>query len=731
MKRGKRQFKFWATFQQTLRTERRVLLTSLGFAGCVIGLRLTGFLQAWELSALDFAFRLRPLEPVDERIVIVGIDEPDLQWAGQWPISDLTLAKLLTTIQSYNPRAIGLDLYRDLPVNPGHADLQATYRSIPNLVGIQQLKDKTSPGVPAPAGLDPATQIGFNNLVFDPDNKVRRSLLYWTMDGKRHRSLALVLSLIYLEQVGIKPQAAAQNSRYLQLGKGVFPIFAPNDGAYTDADAGGYQTIANPRGPAQRFEMVSMTAVLQGQVPAEQLRDRIVLIGSTAMSLKDFFYNSYSGKWVGSASPAPLSGVELQANFISQILSAAIEGRPLIQVWAEPGEWLWILFWSWIGAFLCWRIRSPRIAALAILVAGSGLASICYLAFLIGWWLPLVPPSMAMAGAAIGIIAHLAHLEGELKRSKEFLNTIINTIPDPIFVKDRQHRWIVLNQAFCRFLGYPLEFLLEKTDYDVFPLEEAAVFRQQDQRVFNSGQEHESEESFTDNQGATHMIETKRSLHQDAAGNLFLVGVIRDITERKQLEEELKRTAAELVRSNAELQKSAHRLNHEANHDSLTGLPNRKLFHERLTQSLEWATQNHQLVALLFLDLDGFKQINDRLGHAIGDALLKGVAARLTGCLRGSDTVARLGGDEFTVILPAIPTVQDAGRVADKILATLSQPFSLNGHTVQVTTSIGISVFPQDGQEADIMLKSADAAMYQAKDSGKSCYYFVSLAEPG
>lgn len=176
----------------------------------------------------------------------------------------------------------------------------------------------------------------------------------------------------------------------------------------------------------------------------------------------------------------------------------------------------------------------------------------------------------------------------------------------------------------------------------------------------------------------THHLATKRSLHKDAAGNVFLVGVIRDITERKRTEAELKRMTAELMRSNAELEQSASQLRHLANHDVLTGLPNRKLFCERLGQSIDWARDNNQAVGLLFLDLDGFKLINDTQGHDVGDLLLKATAKRLTGCLRSSDTVSRLGGDGFTIILPAIPTCEDAARVAEKILATLASPFLLN-----------------------------------------------------
>ncbi len=603
------------------------------------------------------------------------------------------MAQLLQKIQAHKPRAIGLDIYRDLPVEPGYAKLLQTYRQLPNLIGIEQINDKTSAGVSAPPVLGERDQMGFNNLVFDADNRVRRMLLYWQLDdGKNHESFALKLALTYLKAEGITPQSASNNLEYLQLNKGIFQRFEANDGAYIHADDGGYQILGNLRGSAKSFATVSMSDVLEGQVRPQLFQNRIVLIGSTAVSLKDFFYTSYSNRL--NASPQPMAGVELQANVVSQIISAALDGRSSINVWSEPWEWLWTLVWSWVGAQIVWKLRSPTKITPTILLSGTGLIGICYGAFLMGgWWVPVVPPTIAMLGSAVVITAHLAHLQEELKRSKEFLSSIINTIPDPIFVKDRQHRWIVLNQAYCKFLGYPLENLLEKSDYDVFPTYEADVFRQQDQHVFDSAQEYENEEKFTDKAGITHHIATKRSLHKDAAGNLFLVGIIRDITDRKRMEEELKRTAAELIRSNAELAQSASHLQHLANHDALTGLPNRKLFQERLSQALTWAIDNEQFVALLFLDLDGFKSINDTHGHDIGDLLLQSAAQRLSRCLRGSDTVSRLGGDEFTVILPAIPGAQDAGRVADKILTMLSQPFEIEGHTIFITTSLGISLY--------------------------------------
>jgi diguanylate cyclase (GGDEF)-like protein/PAS domain S-box-containing protein len=706
--------------------ERKVWLTATLVAGSVIGLRFLGLLQPLELAALDQLLRVRPVEPVDGRIVIVGVDDADINTLQTWPIPDAIMAELLEKIRSYHPRAIGLDIYRDVPVGSDHEQLQHIFQTTPNLIGIEKIGDSSTVGVKAPDALKELGQIGFNNVIVDADGKVRRSILFWNADGKAATSFALRLSLLYLDQEGITPRSADTNPGYLQLGEAVFHRLKFNDGAYVGADMGGYQILANLRSPASKFQMIPLSTLLSGQVSPELMRDRIVLIGSTAPSLKDFFYTSYSGSTNGATHL--ISGVELHAQFISQIISAAQDGRSLPRPMAKSLDLLWILVWSLVGASLSWRFRVLGRSSISILLAASGLTGVCYLALIYGVWMPLVPPLITLAGSAFAITTYIAYLQEELKKSKEFLNSIINTIPDPVFVKDQNHKWIVLNHAYCRFIGHSLDALLEKSDRDFFPSYQATHFWQQDDITFRTGVERETEEEFTNTNGVTYAIATKRSLHKDAAGNLFLVGVIRDITQRKRVEEELRQAAADLVRSNTELKEAEDRLRRMAYHDTLTGLPNRELFHERLHQALDWAQAHDQLVALLFLDLDGFKQINDTYGHDMGNHLLKAVAQRLLGCLRSSDTVARLGGDEFVVLLPSIPSVQDVTRVAEKILTTLSQNFILDDTTIPVTTSIGISIYPHDTNERDTLLKKADLAMYDAKGMGKNCYQFSNTA---
>jgi len=227
------------------------------------------------------------------------------------------------------------------------------------------------------------------------------------------------------------------------------------------------------------------------------------------------------------------------------------------------------------------------------------------------------------------------------------------------------------------------------------------------------------------------------------AGDRFdVVWIFEDVTQRREAEEALLRAkdeleqrvlerTNELTAANQQLQKeiferiqAEQRIWHVAHHDSLTGLPNRTLLHDRLEQALAHALRENHRVGVMFLDLDRFKSINDSLGHAVGDELLKQVARRIEDAVRAVDTVSRLGGDEFIVILGELAGSEDAVRVADKIIQALAQPVHAQGHDLRVTPSIGVSLYPDDGLEALQLMKNADTAMYHAKASGRNNFQF-------
>ena len=175
-------------------------------------------------------------------------------------------------------------------------------------------------------------------------------------------------------------------------------------------------------------------------------------------------------------------------------------------------------------------------------------------------------------------------------------------------------------------------------------------------------------------------------------------------------------------------QAMALQMAHSAQHDFLTGLPNRMLLNDRVNQAIVLAPRHKKKVAVLFLDLDGFKHINDSLGHPIGDKLLQSIAKRLTDCVRGSDTVSRQGGDEFVVLLSEMEQSEDAAITARRMLQAVAEAHSIGQHDLHVTTSIGVSVFPEDGADADTLIKNADTAMYQAKENGRQSYQFFKPA---
>jgi len=391
------------------------LASALAFAA-VCGLRWGGALEGLELAFYDWHIRLRPAATGPApRVVVVNVTEKDIQEFGAWPLPDALVAEVLETLSGAGARAIGLDIYRDTPVPPGHERLNAVLKSHSQIIAPTLLPQDGKPGVPPPAALKESDRIGFTDVVVDPGGTVRRGLLLMD-DGQRvFYSLPLRLASLYLEAEGVALSGDSENPSHLRLGRTTFRPLEPNDGSYVRADAGGYQFLLDYRDPPDVFPSVTLSELRAGQFGAGLFKGKVVLVGVTAESVKDTFYTPY-GRAFGEKKE--MYGVVLIGHTVSQLLRAGLEGDAPTAVISDTSEALWILLWSLLGGAAALLLRSAWRFVLVMLGALALLALVVHVLFVLGVWIPLVPPALAWVGAA-GLAT--AYLLSEEKRARASL----------------------------------------------------------------------------------------------------------------------------------------------------------------------------------------------------------------------------------------------------------------------------------------------------------------------
>jgi adenylate cyclase len=358
------------------------------------GLRIVGFLEPLELKGLDYLLSLRPAEKPDDRIVIVEISEQDIQRQARWPWSDAIFANLIAKVSATKPTVIGIDKYLDLPVGEGRSQLVQTIKKAGNVINITFLTNG-SRGVELAADLASVSDAGFANVLTDAGAVVRRALLALDND-----SFALLLARNYLEKTAHKTIEFSPQTKEFSIARQVIPRIRPRYGGYSHIDANGYQVLINYRGRERKFTHISSVDLLNGKVDPSLLRDRIVLIGVTAVSLKDSYPTPFStGEEV-------MYGVEIHANIASQIISNALDRRPFIQVWSPEWEYFWIAAWTIVGGVLALLVKRVSLKPITLVALVFLLAGIVYWAFLLAWWIPFFPTLFGLSASNILVIVY-------------------------------------------------------------------------------------------------------------------------------------------------------------------------------------------------------------------------------------------------------------------------------------------------------------------------------------
>ncbi len=633
-------------------------------------------LQQWDNLIYDFESSLIEI-PVDDNIVIVAIDDKSLQKLGRWPWSRAVHARFLDQLTKTDVTAIGFDILfmepDPLKPNDDKQLLEAIKRNgrvvLPVLTNIEEnsiVNTKTLEHI-----MDAAI-LSHVNMIFDDQGVIRQfDLNIMLNNGDTLPSMALAL---YRKTEG--------DSKAFKLEKKnrIFVAFS------------------NPPG---QFQVVSYADVLLDVKVRQSLKGKVVLVGVTASGL------GASLATPGARESRLMSGVEFHANALNALYTEAV-----IVPLKRPGYWLISLLLIVIPVLtyrLC-KLGMTLVLALGFLVL-TCISSFLLLSIFQLWFAPLSTLLCLMLSYPLWSLRKLKQLNLSLFKEHENASAILKAIEESIVVTNKQGEIEYMNPAAEKMFACTL------SDVKLSPFSELYEIIEQDEQTFvgsntlaKDDKETNVEVQLIKNRyDEEYAVRFSSQLVYAESGLLDgTVYALSDLTEINDVSRQNAFTAA---------------------HDVLTGLPNRSLLQGLMEQAIKNATRESMGFAVLFIDLDGFKKINDAMGHTSGDLLLQEVANRLSNWARDSDTISRWGGDEFIIMLDKMGSSSDVSYVVEKIKYSLSQPYTLNNQEVFVTPSIGISLFPDDGKDVNILLEKADAAMYNVKESGRNnfCFYSQSL----
>ena len=671
------------------RSERVWLATVL--LAIALTLAATDVLQRGDNMLYDLDLRLLPSSP-SPSIVVVAIDEESLSTFGHWPWPRRLHAQLIDRLTRAGAKVVGMDILfaEPDPFDPGgDALLAQAIRSHGRVVlpVAPAIQHGARLGIAQPIRpLNDVAKIGHADVELDADGIVRS--VYLRAGINRPQWPALALAMLELGE----PQRAAQLTAERRA-------TAVTDGA--NHWVRDHRHLIRFVGPPGTIPHVSFARVVQSDPAAlEALRDRYVLVGVTAAGVGQALVTPVSGM------AKPMPGVELNAN----VLASLSRGATVVPV-AHGISILLTALLALLPALVYPRLRArAALAGFGALLLGSLAASFGLLHLAQLWF----GPAAALAAIAVSYPLwswrRLDAAMSALSAERNVARATLHCIGEAVITADRSGRVLYLNPVAQTLIGTtaaeargrPLQEILIAYDETgerrvPMPLHECLV----EGRVVQS-----TRYCLLHRDQTEHAIRWSAAPIRDRSGAINgMVLAFSDVTETLSLSREMLR---------------------QATHDALTGLPNRALVEDRLESAIARTRRAGGQVAVIFIDLDGFKKVNDALGHGAGDVLLIEIAARLKSCCREEDTVARWGGDEFVVVLEKVQTQDSVVARVRTMLELISSPVRVLEQEVYVTGSIGISLFPRDDDDVGGLFKRADAALYRAKDQGRNAFQFYS-----
>ncbi|VAW87345.1 diguanylate cyclase/phosphodiesterase (GGDEF & EAL domains) with PAS/PAC sensor(s) [hydrothermal vent metagenome] len=674
------------------RAEQVLILLGVVFLSLI--LVYSQSLQKWDNVIYDTHLKYDSA-PAPDDIVIVAIDEQSLAKFGRWPWPRQLHAELIDILHDAGSKTVALNIIFSEPTPLNNQSdvvlaeaLQRHGRVIlPVLPEQEQFNAQLKESLPLPILAAAAAGLGHVDMELDQDGINRRVFFKAGLGTAQWSQLAL--AMLELEDANIM--------------QSINSLKKTSTANFFDAWVRDYTVLLPYVGPPGHFQRISYADIFLGNIPAEAFRNKYVLVGATAAGLGDTLPTPVSG--FGQAMP----GVEVQANILD-----ALRRNAFVQPLDIP--WQMLLTGMLMLSTLFWASRLSSRGSLLItisLLIFPLVLSIVLLRSLHVWF----PPSAALLGLGLSYLLwswyHLINATRLLSEQKERAEVTLYSISDAVIATDERgfvehinpiaesltgwtkkqaqgqpvnNLFRVIDEQSREEIIYPVAHCLQAGQSTVYPDHSAVL-------------SHNNHKERAIRASASPIISPKGKKVSGA------VIVFSDVTEARCM---------------------AQQMEYQATHDALTNLPNRALLHMQLQKAIARTIRTGQQFALLFVDLDRFKAVNDGLGHTSGDTLLKAVGLRLKASSRKSDTVARFGGDEFVIILENIHHEKQAASIARKIHKTLETPYTIEGRECFISASIGISLFPGDGQDAETLLKNADAAMYQAKEKGRNNIQYYS-----